>query len=207
MKLKEKYEKNEKTIETFSDEFLNNLSLSVQKIKNKIDQPKMEDIEIEFEKFNLMKSDIFEGESEYIPEIKSTNKTEKKKKEKLFKDTGSDIFIGEKLIKPKSLEEEILEEEEGEIGIVEVNHEIVKKKTEINQTDEYAECYPSAYENYSNIAYNSDDDDVDFEKMKQEYSVFKEEIESQIVEEEKSKKRKSRNDKNSEKTNKKKKNE
>jgi hypothetical protein len=106
------------------------------------------------------------------------------------------------------LDEEVVEEEEGEIGVVEVNHEIVKKKTEVNQTDEYAECYPSAYENYSNIAYNSDEDDVDFEKMKQEYSAFKEEIESQIVEEEKSKKRKSRNDKkNSENGNKKKKNE
>jgi hypothetical protein len=50
MKLKEKYEKNEKKMEIFSDEFLSSLSLSVQNIKNKINQPKIEDIEIEFEK-------------------------------------------------------------------------------------------------------------------------------------------------------------
>eukprot|EP01080_Neovahlkampfia_damariscottae_P011344 gene11344-4512_t len=182
-KLKEKYHPIEPPIiENFSNEFLNTLSKSVENIKKKMNQPNIEDLEID---------SIFDDEDEYVPEIPV--KKSKEKKEKLFKDTGSDIFVGDKIINPEENRIESLDETEMEVNSIEINNEKLKEKISKNETDEYAECYPSAYNNYSNVAYNSEDDDVDFEKMKEEYSIFKEGIES-VGNQKETKKRKKKDD-------------
>jgi len=156
-----------------------------------MNQPKIEDIEIELVKINQLKkifSSIFDDEEEYVPEIPKKS-IKQEKKEKFFKDTGSDILVGDKIIKPNEQQEEEIEEAEINTKSIEIDNEKLKEKISKNETDEYAECYPSAYGNYSNIAYNSDEDDIDFEKMKEEYSIFKEGIES-IGNEKETKKRK-----------------